>query len=128
MRCGTNLMVLLGGIQLGWASLEAMQDYLSASGVFAYSMLWVLGLTFFWRPVGRWLQTNFTTKPPTSAQLASGMKAGRELLAQYQAAPHGEPSLWRRIWGAGIVQMVASFLAVFIGLNLVTDWLLGQGW
>lgn len=118
LRCGTNLMVLLVGVQLAWISMETMRPYLSPVGALLYIFFWILAITTSWRKIGLWLQTHFTTKPPTDAQLESGMKAGRELLVKYLEAPHPPPNFIQRLWGSGILQMITSFLA--------TTWLINS--
>jgi hypothetical protein len=92
-------------------------------GLLLYSGFWLWLLFTFWKPAGLWMQRYFTTKEPSSAQLASGMKAGQELLNKFAAKPHGMPSLSRRLWGAGLFQMMASFMVSFwlIGL-LLAQW------
>ncbi len=112
IRCGTNLMVLLVGIQIGWISLETVRPHLTSFGTFLYMMMWIFLLMSWWRPVGLWLQSHFTTKTPTDSQLESGMKAGRELLEKYYQDPHPEPGFFHRLWGSGILQMLLSFFLV----------------
>jgi hypothetical protein len=116
-RCGTNLMVFLGGLQMLGISLAYSWQDMSPLGLTFYTALWLFIIHKFWRPAGLWLQRHFTTKTPTSAQIASGIKAGEELLEKFQREPHPTPSLIRRIWGSGLVHMAASFL--------ITAWLLG---
>lgn len=109
VRCGTNLMVLIFGIQIAWMSLEFIRPYLSPLGAGLYMLFWLLVIFSFWHRVGHWVQTWFTTRPPTDRQLASGIRAGEELLARYRAAPHPEPGLLWRLWGMGIIQMAGAF-------------------
>jgi hypothetical protein len=110
LRCGTNLMVLLGGIQMIAVSLFFSYDRISPLGMLLYAVFWVFIILKFWRPAGLWLQHHFTTKPPSSAQLESGIKAGRELLEKFAAEPHPMPSIGRRLWGSGLPVMFAAFL------------------
>jgi hypothetical protein len=62
------------------------------------------------------LQRNFTTREPSNDQLASGIRAGLELLEKFDERPHGMPKVWQRIWGSGLLHMLAAFW--------VTAWLL----
>jgi hypothetical protein len=121
-RCGTNLLVLLGGMQLLGLAFYIGSTRLNPVGVFLYTVFWGWLLFSYWRPAGLWLQRHFTTKPPSHAQLQSGLKAGRELLARFSECPHGEPGFWRRLWGAGFFQMLASFMVAF----WLVDFLLGK--
>lgn len=117
-RCGTNLMVLLGGIELLGIFLSYYWQALNPVGLILYTGVWGLLVLKFWQPAGLWVQRHFTTKTPSSEQLASGIKAGEELLAKFQAQPHAMPNLPWRLWGSGMVHMTVSFL--------VTAWLLGS--
>jgi CBS domain-containing protein len=117
IRCGTNLMVFLAGIQVLGISLYYTGREMNPLGMFLYAGFWLFLIFKFWKPAGLWLQRHFTTKNPTSAQLASGIKAGKELLDKFRRKPHPMPSFARRIWGSGLVHMAASFL--------ITVWLLG---
>ncbi len=121
-RCGTNLLVLLGGVQLIGLSFYMGLTRLNGTGLFLYTVLWSWLVFSYWRPLGLWVQRHFTTKPPTASQLESGLKAGRELLTRFSERPHGDPGFWRRLWGAGFFQMLASFAVAF----WLVDFLLSQ--
>lgn len=122
-RCGTNLVILLLGIQVLGLTIYFGWNRMNVLGLLLYSGFWLWLLTTFWKRAGLWMQRYFTTKEPSSAQLASGMKAGQELLDKFAAKPHGMPSLSRRLWGAGLFQMMVSFMLSFwlIGL-LLAQW------
>lgn len=125
VRCGTNLMVLLMGVQTMGVSLYFAWGRMNWVGLILYTTGWFFLIFKFWKPAGLWLQRHFTTKTPTSSQLASGIKAGEELLAKFNRQPHGMPPLWRRLWGSGLAQMAVSFLLTV----KLTGWLLQQlGW
>lgn len=117
-RCGTNLVVFLTGIQIMALSVYFALGRMSVLGLLLYATFWLWIVLTFWKPAGLWLQRYFTTKNPTPAQLASGIRAGQELLDQFNARPHGMPGFWRRLWGAGFFQMLAAFIGTF--------WLMGQ--
>ncbi len=110
IRCGTNLMVLLGGLQLLLIFMALSANHMSVLGSILYTFFWSWIILRLWRPVGLWLQTHFTTKNPTSGQIASAIKAGNELLEKFSAAPHPTPNFWRRLWGSGILQMLLAFI------------------
>ncbi|MBY0405802.1 MAG: DUF1385 domain-containing protein [Cyanobacteria bacterium] len=120
LRCGTNLMVILISAQIGWFSLESLRPQISMVGAFLYLSVWIVLVSLYWRKVGLWLQRHFTTRPPTSAQLASGIKAGVELLEKYKQAPHKPPGFLQKIWGAGFFQMIVAFALTYSAL----EWLL----
>lgn len=122
-RCGTNLVIFLFGIQVLGLSIYFGWSRMNVLGLLLYSGFWLWLLFTSWKRSGLWMQRHFTTKDPSSAQLASGMKAGQELLNKFAAKPHGVPSLLRRLWGAGLFQMMASFMLSFwlIGL-LLAQW------
>ncbi len=124
-RCGTNLMILLSGFNLLGVCLFLSVDRMNWVGLALYATLWTWLVLSAWKPIGLWVQRHFTTKDPTSAQLASGIKAGQELLAQFSAKPHGVPSLFRRLWGAGLVPVVVSFFLTLWALSWVLERL---GW
>lgn len=116
-RCGTNLVVLLLGVQVIGVSVYFGLSRMNGLGLVLYSGFWLWLVLTGWKPAGLWMQRHFTTKDPTSPQLASGIRAGQELLEKFAARPHGMPSFFRRLWGAGLFQMMASFILAF--------WLLG---
>ncbi|MDX2084993.1 MAG: DUF1385 domain-containing protein [Candidatus Melainabacteria bacterium] len=117
-RCGTNLMVLLLGAQTGWLVIESIRGAMPSPALFALLLGWLLLLTSVWRRVGSWVQRYITTKPPSPAQLESGIRAGDSLLKRFQQVPHTEPTWWMRLWGSG--------LPVVLGSYLLFNWLLTQ--
>jgi hypothetical protein len=116
LRCGTNLSVLLAGVEVGVLSVLALAPEVNIWGLGLYTAFWAFLIIRFWQPAGLWIQRYFTTKPPSPAQLASGIKAGRELLEKFSGQPHPVPSFWRRLWGSGLPILAASFL--------ITAWIL----
>lgn len=104
-RCGTNIAVTAGlffGILyfplIPWDEVRVL--------------LAVLATLFFWRPLGSFVQSAFTTRPPTERQLIAGIKAGKELLANYQTAQNAAPSIPLRIWQSGILHAMAGSSAM----------------
>ncbi len=120
-RCGTNIMALLGSIQLGMLSLEVMRPYLNFGGELLYMFLCVILIARYWRRMGAWLQRNFTTKPPTEKQLASGIAAGKEVLRQFSKAPHADPGFLRRLWKSGLPQIIVGFLVTISLLEFLSE-------
>ena len=98
-RCGTNIAVgagiFLGLMQLEWPIPDDLR--LIVAAVITISI---------WRPLGSVAQYFLTTKRPTDAQLASGIRAGRELLAAAAAAPRMAANPLQRIAASGLPQVV----------------------
>jgi CBS domain-containing protein len=107
-RCGTNLMALLFGAQLLIPLLAQDPLWLLPSALLLY-----LG----WRKVGGWLQRVFTTKPPRAYQLASGLRAGQDLLDAYAQRPAYRVGRWRRLWNMGLLQVLAGGLTTMAALE-----------
>ncbi len=120
IRCGTNLMVIFLGIQIGALSLHAMQSTLSITGEMLYIVFWIVLIKVFGKPVGIWLQKHFTTTVPNDAQLESGLKAGREIIQKFKDDPHPKPSVWQRVWGMGFLQVLSAYaLTHWLGSMLI---------
>ncbi len=115
-RCGTNLMALLGSIQLSMLSLEVMRPYLNFGGEFLYMFLCIILISRYWRRMGTWLQWNFTTKPPTEKQLLSGISAGQAVLKQFSESPHSDPGFLKRFWKSGLIQIILGF---WVGMKIL---------
>lgn len=100
-RCGTNvgiaLMVFLG-IQ-NW-SLIPTQEY--------RTMLAVFSTVFLYRPLGSFVQYWFTTRPPSSKQLKSGILAGEELVHLVRTQGPGRTSIPVRIFNSGLLHVMAG--------------------
>lgn len=115
-RCGTNLAVVLFGLQLPFIFFyNQLMGKVAWYGVALYLALWGAGLWFYWHRAGMWIQWNFTTRKPNDAELASGIKAGNEVLEKFAADPHQRPSIWQRLWTMGAFQLLtATFITIFI--------------
>ncbi|MBS1707951.1 MAG: DUF1385 domain-containing protein [Armatimonadetes bacterium] len=112
-RCGTNYMA---GLTIFMAVAFGPTGKLRGE---VSILLGLLAMFLFWKPVGSFLQYWFTTRPPTDAQIASGIKAGQELLNNYEKAPNHVASPWRRLVYSGIFYVVmggwaASMLVYWI--------------
>lgn len=103
-RCGTNLAAAAS------IFVVLITAYPSPLIVFAAIIVVLLG----WRTIGAWLQQHVTTKPPNRAQVESGIRAGRELLANYREEVLGARAPGRRIWNLGFVQIGAGLAATFL--------------
>jgi CBS domain-containing protein len=98
-RCGTNLVVAVGLMELFWAHREWKMG-----GAFLPMLL----TFFFWRKVGAWVQQHVTTRPATLKQLQSGIRAGQEVMERYQERGLTSLSPLRRIWNMGLLQVLAG--------------------
>jgi len=101
-RCGTNI-------------LAAAVVFMLISSAFSMDiavLITIVVLVFGWRVIGGFLQYFVTTKPPNPKQLASGIAAGKELLARYQENPSYRVSEWRRIWNTGMPLVMLGMMAI----------------
>src|SRR5690606_10053933 len=90
-RCGTNIAVALG-LFLGIFSMEWLFDQE------VRVLIGLLTALFFFRPIGAFVQSVFTTRPPTPRQIQAGVDAGRQLLERYQTGTPRSNSPLARIW------------------------------
>lgn len=118
IRCGTNLMVLLGSFQLLIFCLSSLYRHVNWLGLALYVLIWIGVTLLTWRPIGLWLQRRFTTKPPTDAQLENGIEAGSQLLSRFSQNPHPRPTFWQRLWGSRLLPL--------LGASLLSTWLFGE--
>ncbi|OGH99330.1 MAG: hypothetical protein A2104_01975 [Candidatus Melainabacteria bacterium GWF2_32_7] len=111
-RCGTNLLVLLLGIQ--FVLLLSMQ--FAQFGFFAQFLFLIVGFLFVfsnWRKAGIWLQQYFTTVKATDKQIQNGIKVGEELLKKHKEDLNpNPPNIFQKIWNMGLIQILGSFLLV----------------
>lgn len=109
-RCGTNLLVLLVGIQFVLLISLQLQQF----GFFARFLFLIAGFLFVfsnWRKGGMWLQQYFTTAPANDNQIYNGIRAGEELLQKHKEdLDPNSPNVFQKIWNMGIIQILASFL------------------
>jgi hypothetical protein len=104
-RCGTNL---LAAVSIFFMLQQAL-GYIPALNGMVEIVAAVVTL-FVWRPVGSFLQERFTTKPADDRELASGIAAGEALLAQFLEQKPVHPTLARRIWCSGMIQVLIGSL------------------
>ena len=113
-RCGTNIAVAVTMFGSIWSTPWVPNEEIRM-------LVAVFTTLFLWKPVGSFVQFWFTTKKPNSKQIASGISAGKELLANYSVASHRVPSPLARILNSGMLHVMAgSFVALGIA------WLIGQ--
>ena len=107
-RCGTNL---LAAVSI-FLTLQKALEYLPALAGMVEITAGLVTL-FVWRPVGTFLQERFTTKPASDKEIASGIAAGRALLEKYVNHAPVRPSLPRRIWCSGMIQVMLGSLPLW---------------
>lgn len=110
-RCGTNLVILAGLIQIVFQHLPSLDG-----GPVLAALLFIF---FAWRSFGTFAQVFFTTRPASQKQLESGIKAGREVLEKYQNQPHQMASFPARLLNSGIVfSALGVVLVITVGGQL----------
>ncbi|HEY0867579.1 MAG TPA: DUF1385 domain-containing protein [Fimbriimonas sp.] len=117
-RCGTNLAVGLS-LFLGLSGMDFVPNH-------ELRLLLALVVTAAaWRPLGSILQFYVTTKPANDRQLASGIRAGQELLERYQSTRAAYASVPMRIWNSGVLHVIGGSLfayALVAGLSILFGW------
>ena len=109
-RCGTNLMAAV----LVFTTVMGALAYVPALSGMETSLIMAAAATLFaWRPVGTFLQERFTTKPADEREIASGIAAGQTLLARYLEEAPVRPSLARRIWCSGMLQVMLGSIPIW---------------
>jgi len=109
-RCGTNLMAAV----LVFMTLQQALRYIpELGGVTEAPILSAIATLFLWRPIGTFLQERFTTRPADERELESGIAAGNALLVKYLEERPIRPSLARRIWCSGMLQVMMGFALAF---------------
>jgi CBS domain-containing protein len=107
-RCGTNLVV--GLVILIFLSTFFGDMFNS----YSVGIVPALIVTFLiWRPVGTFMQQYFTTRKASPKQLASGIRAGEDLLHRYRTNPNRVVKLPMRIWRMGLLQVIAGSIVTF---------------
>lgn len=112
-RCGTNYMAgLMLFVMVAFSPSGAPRNGASI-------LLGLLAAFFLWKPVGSFLQHWFTTRPPTAAQVQTGIRAGEDLLANYEKAPQHVANPLQRILNSGIPYVVLGGWAASFAIYLV---------
>ena len=112
-RCGTNL-------------LGALSIFILITSVFGgeiAAMIAVVVVMFGRRAIGDWMQTVFTTKPPTEQQLANGIAAGEEVLRHFHEHPSYQAYGFKRIWNMGFLQSAMGMSTVLTLVYIVEKFL-----
>ena len=110
-RCGTVL--LFGLIPAMLLAVPLWQvDWMYAV------LVAILGWHFRYH-TGFFVQTYFTTKPPTRAQLEAGIKAGQTLLDRWREDPYRKVPWLKSIWVRGIPQMIFGLYAAMHIIGII---------
>jgi len=122
MRCGTNLLAGLAPMLL-----ELTPDVNMTPATLA--VLLVVGLLLR-REIGYVVQTVFTTREPSRAQLRAGIESGKRLWKQWIDTPPLPTAPADRLWGRGLPQLGLGLCVGIVALHyasLLAFWLLRQG-
>jgi len=125
VRCGTNLMVLIIGIQL---LILIYASYLTAFNPLLQFLFLIIGFSFlfsYWKKGGMLLQKYFTTVKAPEKYIRSGLKAGEEILRinKEDTSPES-PSFFKKVWNMGILQIITGFIVVNYVLGTIQELLL----
>ena len=118
-RCGTNLVAAVCILSIALTVMFGFTASIVQSVVPA-----IIVTLCLWRPVGTFLQNYLTTRPANDKQIASGIKAGREVLDGYVAGGlERDATTFQRIWNMGLIQVVFGAYLVIPIIELVgTVW------
>lgn len=113
-RCGTNLTAIAGIVLIFWQHTPIQSKE---------SLLFLLILIFFlWRSLGTWMQNELTTRPATTAQLESGIRAANELMAKYQDEPFAPPPMPLRLLNSGMLWSAMGMISTLAALEFLRDY------
>jgi len=111
-RCGTNLAVgaalFMGLFNYEWTHEQELRLLVA-----------FLATVIFYRPLGSLVQYWITTKKPSERQIASGIRAGRELLERYRLKRGPVPNPWQRIVNSGMIHVAAGSTSVYLLLKTI---------
>lgn len=112
-RCGSNILAIAGVFMIISSVLGG------EIAVMAALLVIILG----WRKIGGLLQSLITTAPPNDKQLASGIKAGREVMEKYQDNPVQQATGFARILNMGFLQTLFGMAAMQLIISLILHFL-----
>jgi len=123
-RCGTNLWALLSlsylasGLACMLMTTEVARANLPAVMV---GLVWaMIAIVLSWRRIGGWLQEHITTRRASAREIASGIRAGHEVLARHLTAGSLlPPTGWQRLWQMGLAQVLFGALLMGYLLQLL---------
>ncbi len=119
-RCGTNLMVLIIGIEL-IALISSV--YLSNFEPFVQSTFLFIGFVLvfsFWRDVGMIIQKYLTTVKAPDKYILNGIEAGEEILRKHKEnLTIQDTNFFQKIWATGILQLITGAMATIYFINFL---------
>ncbi|NLF83942.1 MAG: DUF1385 domain-containing protein [Candidatus Gastranaerophilales bacterium] len=111
LRCGTNLMALILGIQMVILVYATYLNFLSPVLQFIFLFIGFSFVFSNWRKGGILIQKYFTTVSPPDKYIMSGIKAGEEILRKNKEdKTPGQASFGQKIWNMGVVQIIFGFI------------------
>ena len=111
-RCGTNLAVAVTMF-----TLITSTPWYGDLGIRVFVGLFTT--LFLWKNVGSFVQFWFTTKKPNERQIASGIAAGNQLLANYATASNRTATPLTRIINSGILHVMAGSSSTLLIIGLI---------
>jgi hypothetical protein len=81
----------------------------------------LLTTLFFWRILGSFVQKWITTRPASEKQIASGIQAAEQLMANYATAHHRVPNPFVRIFNSGMLHVMLGSLLAYGIASLVAS-------
>ncbi len=122
-RCGTNLWGVVMLINLAVTVLALVLSTPSGrnnlSTVIAFTIITVLVIAVSWRRYGAWLQQHLTTRKASPAEIASGIRAGEEVLYRHMTTPYQPPTLVQRLKSMGLAQVIIGGIVMGYLLQLL---------
>lgn len=106
-RCGTNLAV-------GASIFVALLNLPYTDDPYTKSFLALIATALVYRPAGAVVQFLITTRPPNNKQIASGIKAGKELLERYRLKRGPVPNAGQRILNSGMLHVMAGSAGAYL--------------
>lgn len=116
-RCGTNLMAAV----VSFMSLREAMRYVPMLGG-GVEIIAAVATLFIWRPFGVFLQERFTTKPANEREITSGIAAGTSLLARFVETAPSRPSVLRRVWCSGMLQVLIGSIPLSVLYFAICYW------
>jgi hypothetical protein len=126
-RCGTNVFTGFTLFLMAFLGMFLTMRRLDMSDGDSASIAVLVAMPFaaiFWRRIGGLIQHWFVTRPATDRQIAGAIAAAEELLASRRArAASGRerPTLMRRIWCMGLIQVSLGYFALYSPLMLIAN-------
>lgn len=113
LRCGTNIMVLLIGIQFVILTFFGYLKHFDPLLQFVFLFMGFIFVFSNWKSWGLWLQKHFTTAKAPDSYILGAIKVGEEILRKHKEDTDAKPaSFFRKIWCSSILQILAGFIFI----------------